>query len=105
MPAGRLELPTALLVVDRWLKFRVPAATVPQLMCLRQRLAEAFAARVRHPHTPLPAALEQALQAAGQLFLNESEAAQRGEVFLGTSWAPPGAGSGPRLSAACPLAE
>jgi len=46
--------PTALLIVDRWLRFRVPLESVAQLMCLRVRLAEAFAATVRHPHTALP---------------------------------------------------
>jgi hypothetical protein len=93
-PPGRLEASTALLVVDRWLRFRVPLPAVAHLMCLRTRLAQAFAARVRHPQEPLPAGLEQALAAAAQLFLNESEAATRGDVLLGTSYAPPSAALG-----------
>ncbi|KAL4422956.1 hypothetical protein ABPG75_009153 [Micractinium tetrahymenae] len=91
-PSGHLEAATGLLVVDRWLRFRVPFGAVAQLMTLRLRLAEAFAARVRHPAAPLPLALDHALTAAAQLFLNESEAALRGDVYLGTSFAPPGAG-------------
>ncbi|KAL4451226.1 hypothetical protein ABPG77_009298 [Micractinium sp. CCAP 211/92] len=91
-PSGHLQAATALLVVDRWLRFRVPFASVAQLMALRLRLAEAFAARVRHPAAPLPPLLEQALATAAQLFLCESEAALRGDVYLGTSYAPPAAG-------------
>ncbi len=44
---------TALLVVDRWLRLRLPAAVVAPLMCVRVRLAEAFAAAVRRPRHPL----------------------------------------------------
>jgi ATP-dependent RNA helicase DHX36 len=58
----------ALLVVDNWLRFRVPATQISHIMCLRLRIAEAFAAKVKHPSTPLPPSLANALLVASAMF-------------------------------------
>jgi hypothetical protein len=55
---------TAILVVDNWLRFRVPIEAAAQLCTLRLRLAGAFAARVTRSHEPLPPPLAAAVAAA-----------------------------------------
>jgi ATP-dependent RNA helicase DHX36 len=80
------EPATALLVVDGWLRFRVPFAAVGQLAVLRLRLAAAFAEAVRRPRRPLPAPLAGALGAAAELFVAESESSDGHETQLGTSF-------------------
>jgi hypothetical protein len=57
--------PCALLVVDDWLRFRVPLRAVAQITCLRLRLHRAFAARVEKPRERLPADLFDAVGAIG----------------------------------------
>lgn len=84
---------TGLLIVDGWLKFRVPIQAVAQLSCLRVRVASAFASKVRSPQTPLPPALQGAIDISGSLFINESESADGIETDLGTSYSA-GAGRG-----------
>lgn len=63
---------TALLVVDSWLRFRVPLSTVAHLSTLRLRLAEAFAARVQRSHQPLSPALAAAVHAAATMLAAET---------------------------------
>lgn len=41
-------------VLDRWLRFETTAMEAAQLFCLRERLASAFAFRVKSPNEPLP---------------------------------------------------
>ncbi|GAB4819950.1 hypothetical protein N2152v2_006996 [Parachlorella kessleri] len=85
-PSGAPAPATALLVIDRWLKLRVPAAAVAPLMCVRVRLAEAFAAAVRRPRHTLDPQLAGAVHAASQLFLSESESAGGQGPSLGSSF-------------------
>ena len=63
---------TALMVVDNWLRFRVPLPQVAQLCTLRLRLAAAFAARVQRAHEALDAPLAAAVHAAAQLLAAET---------------------------------
>ena len=62
------EEDAVLLVVDNWLRFRVPVTQISHIMCLRLRIAEAFAAKVKHPSTPLPPSLATALVVASGMF-------------------------------------
>jgi HrpA-like RNA helicase len=55
---------TAILVVDDWLRFRVPIEAAAQLCTLRLRLAGAFSARVTKAGEPLPPQLAAAVAAA-----------------------------------------
>ena len=63
---------TALMVVDNWLRFRVPLPQVAQLCTLRLRLAAAFAARVQRAHEALAPPLAAAVHAAAQLLAAET---------------------------------
>jgi HrpA-like RNA helicase len=63
---------TALMVVDDWLRFRVPLPQVAQLCTLRLRLATAFAARVQHAHEALAPHLEASVTAAALMLAAET---------------------------------
>jgi hypothetical protein len=63
---------TALLVVDNWLRFRVPLAAAAQLCTLRLRLAGAFAHRVQRSAEPLPPRLAGAVAAAAAMLAAET---------------------------------
>lgn len=64
--------PTAILVLDGWLKMRISFADVAPLMVLRLRLAKAFAYKVRHPHKSLPDALYKCVQTVSDVFRSEA---------------------------------
>ena len=66
-PCPRPGPPSALLVVDDWLRFRVPLRAVAQVTVLRLRLHKAFAARVEHPKQPLPPDLSEAVRTIGRV--------------------------------------
>jgi len=63
---------TAILVVDDWLRLRVPLPAVAWVCTLRLRLAAAFAARVQRPHAPLTPALAAAVHAAAAMLAAET---------------------------------
>ena len=66
-PCPRPGPPSALLVVDDWLRFRVPLRAVAQVTVLRLRLHKAFAARVEHPKQPSPPDLSEAVRTIGRV--------------------------------------
>jgi len=66
--------PCALLVVDDWLRFRVPLRAVAQITCLRLRLHRAFAARVEKPRERLPTDLFDAVGAIGAVLADAETA-------------------------------
>jgi len=83
---------TGLLVVDGWLKFRVPIQTIAQLSCLRLRVASAFAAKVNRPREDLPVKLQMAMDVSAGIFINESESGDGVETDLGCSYRNNGGG-------------
>ena len=88
---------TGVLVVDGWMKFRVPIQAVAQLTCLRVRIAAAFSEKVRRPQSPLPPHLAAAIDVSGALFINESESGDGTDTDLGTSYRTTGDGGGGRF--------
>ncbi|KAH9536794.1 hypothetical protein CY35_16G018300 [Sphagnum magellanicum] len=54
---------TIAVIIDRWLHFKVTAVEAAQLYVLRERLASAFAFKVKHPHASLPPMLADAVYA------------------------------------------
>jgi hypothetical protein len=85
---------TGLLIVDGWLKFRVPIQTIAQLSTLRLRVASAFAAKVNRPRDVLPDILQKAMDVSAAIFINESESGDGVETDLGCSYKNNGGGRG-----------
>lgn len=78
----------AILLIDNWLRFRVPRDCIPHLVCLKSRIAQSFAELVRKPGKTLQEPLSRAIEVAIVLFMNESESADGHETQLSLSFAP-----------------
>jgi ATP-dependent RNA helicase DHX36 len=85
--------PSALLVVDNWLRFRVPLRAVAQITVLRLRLHKAFAMRVERPKDALPADMRGAVDAIARV-LSDADAAFIESSSFARSFAGFGGGRG-----------
>ena len=87
--------PSALLVVDDWLRFRVPLRAVAQITCLRLRLQRAFAARVEKPTQNLSAELSEAVMAISELLADADSSFIEKASFANSHYGNPHGGRGP----------
>jgi ATP-dependent RNA helicase DHX36 len=87
--------PSALLVVDDWLRFRVPLRAVAQITCLRLRLQRAFAARVEKPTQNLAAELSEAVMAISELLADADSSFIEKASFANTHYGNHYGGRGP----------
>ena len=63
--------PAPIVLVDGWLRYRVPAELLPWLLGLRRRLLEAFACLVEGKQTPQGGALQRAVEVAAEVMTLE----------------------------------
>lgn len=65
--------PSALLVVDDWLRFRVPLRAVAQITVLRLRLQNAFAMKVEHPQEMLPKDIHESVRCVSRVLADAAD--------------------------------
>ena len=65
--------PSALLVADDWLRFRVPLRAVAQITVLRLRLQRAFAMKVENPQEMLPQDIYESVRCVSQVLADAAD--------------------------------